>query len=274
MKKKLNNLRSTKKETRDTMSQKKLTLNGINHNDEITSDVCQRTGDKGARSWEDTKLKLTPKAHDKFKRELEQLEKEFSGSDLIRKGTELILQGLQRDCGVDTGEENFRDTPNRVARLYMELFGANSSRDEEIEDILSKSFPSTYDDMVIVKDIGAKSCCPHHLLVVDYTICVAYLPKKGGSVLGLSKLSRLAQLVAARPALQEQTTHDIAELLYTRLKGCRGAAVYVEGKHSCVSVRGVKDSEATTVTSAVRGIYRNPRERARDEFFAAIGKPK
>lgn len=244
----------------------------LNCSDESVLDNCERTGKKGAKLWNDTKLRLTPDSHEKFKRELSSLEQNFTGSELVRQGIELVLQGLKQDCGIDVDNENFRETPRRVARLYCELFGATKNYDEEINDILSKSFPGTYEEMVLIKDVQAVSFCPHHLLPVTYNIAVAYLPKKGGDVVGLSKLSRLAQLVAAKPALQEQTTHDIAELLSTRLKGSRGAACYVEGRHSCVAMRGVKDREALTVTSAVRGIFRDKSELARMEFFAALKK--
>lgn len=232
--------------------------------------VCQRSGKTGAKKWDDTNLKLTPQAHDKFSRELKDLEGQFTGSDLVRQGVELILKGLKEDCGVNTDDENFVDTPRRVSRLYFELFGATRNYDTKVKEILSSSFPSTYEEMVLIKNIKAASFCPHHLLPVLYNIAVAYIPKKGGHVLGLSKLSRLAQLVAAKPALQEQTTYDIAQMLYTQLKGSRGTACYIEGTHSCVSIRGVKDREAITVTSAVRGIFRDPKEQARAEFLSAL----
>lgn len=246
-------------------------LRPISHSDFQDEPTCARTGKKGAKKWSDTSLVLTPEAHDKFRRELDQLEKSFTGSELIRKGAELIIQGLKQDCGVETDNENFADTPNRVARLYMELFGSTKYAKEEIDDILSKSFPGNYEEMILVKNASAKSMCPHHLLIVDYNVSLGYIPAKGGNVLGLSKLSRLAQLVAAKPALQEETTFEIVDILEKKLKP-KGVICFIEGKHSCVSARGVKDANAVTVTSAVRGIFRDVREKSREEFFAAIQK--
>lgn len=244
------------------------------HKINLEKQTCQRTGKDTGQTWEDTDLVLDKESHDKYSRELKELEAKFTGSPLIKQGAELILRGLKEDCGVPTDtDENFADTPNRVARLYVEMFGINKHADEEVDHILSKAFPGSYEEMVLVKNISVPSMCPHHLLVVNYNVSLAYIPRKGGKVLGLSKLSRLAQLVAAKPALQEQTTYDLANILYTKLKA-RGAACFIEGKHSCVSVRGIKDREAVTVTSAVRGLFRDPGEKSREEFFAALNRPK
>lgn len=233
--------------------------------------VCERTGKLGAKRWPDTHLFLTEEAHTKFQRELGEFEAKFTGGDHFRQAAELILTGLAVDCGIDVeGDENFRDTPNRYARMMMELFGAQKNFNAKVDEILGTSFPGTYSNMVIIKDIAIQSLCPHHLATVSGKATVAYLPAKGGQVLGLSKISRLTKLVAARPALQEQVTEDIANLLYKKLAGCRGSAVHITAKHNCVGTRGVCDTQSVTVTSTQLGIFRNPREQARAEFLAAL----
>lgn len=246
----------------------------INHGEDRvdTNLTCERTGKKGAKRWKDTKLVLSEEAHQKYVRELEDMESKFVGGETFRRAAELILQGLREECGIDTTDKNFEDTPNRYARMMVELFGAQKHFDAKVDEILGTSFPGSYSNMVIIKDISIQSLCPHHLATVSGKATVAYLPEKGGQVLGLSKISRLTKLVAARPALQEQVTEDIANILFKKLKGCRGSAVHIVAKHNCVGTRGVCDAQSSTITSTQLGIFRNPNEQARVEFLAALGQ--
>jgi len=171
--------------------------------------------------------------------------------------------------GVPEPEEdpNFAGTPARVARAYKEMC-VGLWADAEIEELFTKTFPSAYDQMIVARDISAAGLCPHHLLPVEYIIHIAYIPNGEGNVIGISKLARLAKLLAARPVLQEQLTEDIAEKLQSNLTPA-GAGVIVIGKHSCMSLRGVRDSESSIITSVMLGEMRDEVE-TRAEFMGLI----
>lgn len=235
---------------------------------------CQRTGKLGKKR-PGTNLVLSDESYAKYQRELAGLESSFVGSKSIEEGVKLILKGLSEDCGVNTQTEDFKETPQRVSRLYMELFGANKYVNEKVEEILSTSFPADYSEMILVQDIKTFGLCPHHLSPVEYTTAVAYLPSskgKGGRVLGLSKLPRLVQLLTSRPVLQETACYDVAYLLHTKLKA-KGSICFMEGRHFCMCMRGAKQTEALTTTNSVFGIYRDKTEQSRQEFFHAINRP-
>ena len=136
----------------------------------------------------------------------------------------------------------------------------------EIVALLSKTFPAKYGEMVISKHNVCFGVCPHHLLPVIYRISLAYIPTE--KVLGLSKLSRLARMMARAPRLQEDLTHELAELLHHDLSS-QGAAVYIEGLHMCMAARGVGAHEARLVTSAVRGVFLEQLA-TREEFIKLV----
>ena len=157
------------------------------------------------------------------------------------------------DMGYPTKEDdNFRETAERAAKAAQEMVRPVAEIEQEIDDLLTKTFPARYDQMVISKHNICFGLCPHHLLPVIYRVSAAYIPKD--RVVGISKLSRLIRLLARRPVLQEDLTHELAELLFSRLDS-KGAAVYVEGLHMCMAARGVEAHEAWLVTSAVRGVF-------------------
>lgn len=246
--------------------------NGISHGDEVPSEVCARTGKEGAYKWSDTKLPLTKEAHDKFVREKEDLELKFAGSELIKQGVELILKGFEEEFKINVkGDTNFQDTALRVSRMYSELFGMHRDVDIRIREVLSTQFPSTYQEVVMVKNIDSLGMCSHHLMPVRYKIAVAYMPSKEGTCLGISKLPRLCNLIASTaPSMQEQITDQIASTLFTQLQGCKGSMVHVSGWHGCMSLRGVAQKEALTITSSVTGIFRQKDEQTRSEFLAYL----
>lgn len=186
----------------------------------------------------------------------------YMGLD-VEEGVRKILYAL----GVPEGDLNFTGTPERVARAYGEMCRGLWA-DEEIEKLFTKTFPSTYDQMIVARDVSAVGLCPHHLLPVEYVIHVAYIPNGEGNVIGISKLARLAKLLAARPVLQEQLTEDIAEKLQSRLTPT-GVGVIVIGKHSCMGLRGVRDSGASIVTSVMLGAMRDDPP-ARAEFMDMV----
>ena len=142
----------------------------------------------------------------------------------------------------------------------------STSVDEEIEQMLSRTFPAKYDEMVVSKHNVAFGVCPHHLLPIIYRISVAYIPR--AKVLGISKLSRLAHLLARRPVLQEDLTETFARLLHSKLES-HGGAAYVEGLHLCMAARGANAHEARVVTSAVHGVFRDQPE-TRQEFLDLV----
>ena len=170
---------------------------------------------------------------------------------LFKEGYDKIIQGLGK-LGYDTTDENFAETAARAAKGFHELVHDGTQVKAEIEALLAKTFPAKYGEMVISKHNTAFGVCPHHLLPVVYRISLAYIPTR--KVLGLSKLSRLARLMARGPRLQEDLTHELCLILHDQLDS-QGAAVYVEGLHMCMAARGVGAHEARLVTSAVRGVF-------------------
>ena len=149
--------------------------------------------------------------------------------------------------GEDPDREGLRETPDRVARMYAEVF-AGLHLDPAVH--LKKTFTQKHDEMVLVKDIEFASCCEHHLLPFIGKAHIAYLPD--GKVVGLSKLARVVDAVAKRPQVQERMTEEIADLIMNELHP-RGVGVIVEASHSCMTIRGVRKPGAMTITSSMRG---------------------
>lgn len=164
--------------------------------------------------------------------------------------------------GEDPTREGLRDTPERVARAYMEM---TSGYDTRPGDILETTFDVSYDEMVILKDIHFISLCEHHMLPFTGEAHVGYMP--GERVVGLSKMARLVHCFARRLQVQERMTQQVAEAMMTHLKP-RGVAVIVQAHHSCMSCRGVKQESSKMVTSAMLGSMRDAAQRA--EFLQLI----
>jgi GTP cyclohydrolase I len=170
---------------------------------------------------------------------------------LFTEGYQKILQGISR-LGYDVADANFAETAARAAKGFHELVHDQNQVQSEVAALLAKTFPAKYTEMVISKGNTAFGVCPHHLLPVIYRISMAYIPTS--KVLGLSKLSRLARMIARGPRLQEDLTHDLADILHVQLQS-QGSAVYIEGLHMCMAARGVGAHEARLVTSGVRGVF-------------------
>jgi GTP cyclohydrolase I len=183
---------------------------------------------------------------------------------LFTQGYETILKGLTK-LGYDTEDANFADTARRAAKGFHELIHDQKQVKHEVESLLAKTFPAKYTEMVISKGNTAFGVCPHHLLPVIYRISMAYIPTE--KVLGLSKLSRLARLIARGPRLQEDLTHELADILHEQLQS-QGSAVYIEGLHMCMAARGVGAHEARLVTSGVRGVFLEMA--TREEFIKLV----
>lgn len=182
---------------------------------------------------------------------------------------ELAAYNLVQGLGLDPKDENLRDTPSRMARAFRELCRGLYEQDQ-IDEILSKTFPCDFDEMVVVTNIEATGVCPHHLMPVRYRIHVGYIPSPEGRVLGLSKIPRLVCLLAARPVLQEQVTKEIADVFEENLD-LLGVMVVVNGGHSCMQCRGIKMGDSRMITSAVRGVFREEGP-PKQELLNLIGK--
>lgn len=169
------------------------------------------------------------------------------------------VRGLLIALGDDPDREGLKDTPDRVARMYEEVFEGMNYTNHEIAQMFDKTFEedltfsSENSDFVIVKDIDIFSYCEHHMaLMYDMKVSVAYLPKD--KVLGLSKIARICDMVGKRLQLQERIGSDIAEIIM-EVSGSEDVAVYIEGCHSCMSARGIKKQNAKTVTTTLRGAF-------------------
>ncbi len=170
------------------------------------------------------------------------------------------IRGILIALGDNPDREGLKDTPDRVARMYEEVFEGMNYSNHEIARMFNKTFSDELhyedagQDMVMVKDIDIFSYCEHHLaLMYDMKVAVAYIPN--GKVIGLSKIARIADMVGKRLQLQERIGSDIAEILQEILDS-EDVAVIIEGTHSCMSARGIKKSAATTRTYTLRGKFK------------------
>ncbi len=179
--------------------------------------------------------------------------------DRIRRAVREILLAI----GEDPDREGLVETPDRVARMYAEVFqGLHQDPRPEIK----KLFHQEYDEMVVLPNIQFESFCEHHLLPFVGKVHVAYLPN--GRIVGLSKIPRVINVLARRPQVQERLTVQIADFLMRELQA-KGVAVVVEAQHACMSLRGVRKPESTCVTSAMLGAFRD-KPATRAEFLSLI----
>ncbi|MGN0552448.1 MAG: GTP cyclohydrolase I FolE [Oscillospiraceae bacterium] len=167
------------------------------------------------------------------------------------------IRGILEALGDDPDREGLRETPDRVARMYGEIFEGMRYSNAEIAEMFNKSFEDGFsdknNDIVLVKDIEVFSYCEHHMaLMYDMNVSVAYIPN--GKVLGLSKIARIADMAAKRLQLQERLGADIAEII-TLASGSPDVAVMIEANHSCMTARGIKKPSAKTVSTTLRGRF-------------------
>ncbi|MFH1889037.1 MAG: GTP cyclohydrolase I FolE [Candidatus Omnitrophota bacterium] len=178
----------------------------------------------------------------------------------IKKAVRDILEAI----GEDPRRKDLLNTPERVAEMYEEIFsGMKEDPRKELEVILDQK----HEEIILLKGISLYSVCEHHLLPFLGKAHIAYIPK-GGRVTGLSKLARVVDILAKRPQVQERLTTQIAEIIMSKLKP-QGCMVVIEAEHMCMSMRGIKRPGAMTVTSAVRGIFKE-NEKTRSETLALI----
>ncbi len=179
----------------------------------------------------------------------------------IEQGVRLILEGI----GEDPNRPGLKDTPNRVARMYSEIFSGLKS---PVEDLLKPIEGESHDEMVLLKDIPFYSVCEHHLLPFIGRAHIAYIPSK--KIVGLSELVKALEYFANRPQVQERLTSQLADLIMNKLKP-KGCMVIIDAEHLCMSMRGIKKPGSRTVTSAVRGIFRT-KQTTREEMLELIKK--
>jgi GTP cyclohydrolase I len=182
---------------------------------------------------------------------------ESGAVDLPR--AEAAVRELLLALGEDPDREGLQNTPARVARSYAEVWGGLHV---DPADVLETTFDENHDELVLVKDIPLYSTCEHHLVPWHGTAAVGYIPGLDGRITGLSKLARVVDLYARRPQVQERLTSQIADAIEDRLKP-RGVIVVIQAEHLCMAMRGIRKPGSQTMTSAVRGLFRNdPRSRA------------
>ena len=176
---------------------------------------------------------------------------------------EHAVRDILTAVGEDPSREGLRDTPDRVARMYREIFSglATDPRDE-----LSATFEEDHSEMVIVRDIPFYSMCEHHLLPFHGVAHFGYLPN--GRIVGLSKIARLVETLSRRPQVQERLTGQIADTFCEVLEPI-GAGAVIEAEHLCMTMRGIKKPGSKMVTSALRGLFRDSPE-TRAEFLANV----
>ena len=183
-------------------------------------------------------------------------EKERASVDMpkIEAGVRQILEGM----GEDPDRPGLAGTPHRVALMYKEICAGLHNDPRKIIHVIPAE---THDELVIVRDIPIYSLCEHHLLPFFGKAHIAYIPREG-RIVGLSKLARVADLMAKKPQIQERLTTDIADMLFTELDAT-GVMVVIEAEHMCIEMRGIKKPGAKTITSALRGGFlKDPRTRA------------
>lgn len=185
----------------------------------------------------------------------------LSKTELLSSTTELVsmLNMLYKDW---EGVKQFEGTPDRVARMYQEYCWSPEHIKTEL-DKQFRVFDSKYDEMVVTGPLTIWTLCPHHLLPCEFKVTVGLVPSEG-KVLGLSKYARIAEILAKRPIMQEQYCTELAEAFQTNLEPA-GVAVYVVGRHGCMTSRGVKQASPVT-SSVIRGVFEN--SPTREEFYA------
>lgn len=181
-----------------------------------------------------------------------------------KKKIAAAVKDILAAIGENPGRKDLRQTPERVAQMYEEIFsGIKQEPEKELEVILDQK----HDEIILLKGIPLYSICEHHLLPFIGRAHIAYIPRQG-RVTGLSKLARVVDILSRRPQVQERLTTQIAEIIMSKLRP-QGCMVVLEAEHMCMSMRGVRKPGALTVTSAVRGVFQK-NEKTRSEALALM----
>jgi GTP cyclohydrolase I len=182
----------------------------------------------------------------------------------IEKAVREILIAI----GEDPDRDGLERTPARVARAYAELFAGLRV---DPAQVLTTTFEANHEELVLVRDIELMSMCEHHLLPFKGVAHIGYIPGTDGRITGLSKLARLVEVYARRPQVQERLTSQIAGMLMSQLDP-RGAIVVLECEHMCMEMRGIRKAGARTITSAVRGIFRDSAATRSEAMSLVLGR--
>ncbi|OGX16854.1 MAG: GTP cyclohydrolase I FolE [Omnitrophica WOR_2 bacterium RBG_13_44_8b] len=181
-----------------------------------------------------------------------------------KKKIEKAVRGILEAIGEDYKRKDLQDTPRRIAEMYEEIFsGIKQDPEKELEVFLEQR----HEEIILLKNIPLQSLCEHHLLPFIGKAHIAYIPKQG-RVTGLSKLARVVDILSKRPQVQERLTTQIADIIMKKLRPL-GCMVVIEAEHMCMSFRGVKKPGIVTITSAVRGIFKQ-NEKTRSETLSLI----
>ncbi|WP_344170971.1 GTP cyclohydrolase I FolE [Pilimelia columellifera] len=182
------------------------------------------------------------------------------------------IERAVREILLAVGEDPDRDglirTPARVARAYAELFAGLRV---DPEQVLTTTFEADHDELVLVRDIEVMSLCEHHLLPFKGVAHIGYIPGPDGRITGLSKLARLVEVYARRPQVQERLTSQIADLLMSKLVAS-GVIAVLECEHMCMEMRGIRKAGARTITSAVRGLFKDQAKSRAEAMSLIIGR--
>lgn len=185
--------------------------------------------------------------------------------DKIMQAVRMLIEAI----GDNPEREGLKGTPDRVARMYEEIFEGMLYTNEEIACMFNTCFESDSNDLVVVKNIPIFSYCEHHMaLMYNMDVSVGYIPN--GKVIGLSKISRVAEMVGKRLQLQERIGSDIAEIIQ-KIAGTENVIVVIEGEHSCMTTRGIKSRGSKTKTATLRGIFKD-NIALRNEFYNLINQ--
>ncbi|MCI8372344.1 MAG: GTP cyclohydrolase I FolE [Lachnospiraceae bacterium] len=176
-----------------------------------------------------------------------------------KEAIKMHIRGILEALGDNPDREGLKETPERVARMYEEVFEGMNYSNAQIAEMFGKTFEEGMEfqqnaqDIVVVKDIEVFSYCEHHLaLMYDMKVSVAYFPKK--KIIGLSKIARIADMVSKRLQLQERIGSDIAQIM-EMVTESEDIAVLIEGSHSCMTARGIRNASAKTYTTTLRGRF-------------------
>ncbi len=179
----------------------------------------------------------------------------------IEQAVRLLLEGIGEDCD----REGLKETPERVARMYEEIFAGMS---QSAKEHLSKTFTAENNEMIVEKDISFYSTCEHHLMPFYGKVHIAYIPD--GKVVGISKLARTVEVFARRLQIQEKMTVQIADAIMEDLQP-KGVIVFVQAEHMCMTMRGVKKPGSQTITMVARGVLEK-NENLRNMFLNLVGR--
>lgn len=183
----------------------------------------------------------------------------------IMQAVTMLIEAI----GDDPEREGLKGTPDRVARMYEEIFEGMRFTNDQIAEMFNTCFKSDSNDLVVVKNIPIFSYCEHHMaLMYNMEVSIGYIPN--GKVIGLSKISRVAEMVGKRLQLQERIGNDIAEIIQ-KIAGTENVIVVIEGEHSCMTTRGIKSRGSKTKTATLRGIFKD-NVALRNEFYNLINQ--